>query len=261
VITAGSLTRSLATVTRALGLSFAAALLSGLNASAQTASRPPFSADRPWLGDRAAVMGQGLWQAELGATIRAEESDEFLLGSALLRTGFAGVEARFVIPSGFIRHEGSFLQLGDLGVGVKVPLELGGAWWSWAAQGTLTLPTGSDEASFGEAGGNATFIGQLEMAGDVSLLLNAGYGFLLDDVAGGTGSLVVTPAFPLPGSSDLRAYLGLATYVRSGGDDLVVEWGLTRMEGTDRQWDLNAGYDPGSHVWFLGVGVTERKGW
>ncbi|HSW30665.1 MAG TPA: transporter [Longimicrobiales bacterium] len=260
-MTARSLIRGLAGPARALGLSFAAALLFGQHASAQTESRPPFSADRPGLGDRAAVMREGLWQAELGATIRAEESDEFLLGSALLRTGFAGVEARFVIPSGLIRHEGSFLQLGDLGVGVKVPLELGGAWWSWAAQGTLTLPTGSDEVSTGEAGGDAAFIAQVELAGDVSLAMNAGYGFLFDDVVGGTGSLVVTPAFPFPGSSDLRAYLGLATYVRSGDDDLVVEWGLTRMEGADRQWDLNAGYDPGSHVWFLGVGVAERRVW
>jgi hypothetical protein len=240
---------------------FVAALLCPLAVSAQSDERPPFSADRPGFGARAAVIGEGVWQGELGATIRAETNDEFLVGSALLRTGLAGVELRLSVPSGLVRHEGGFLQFGDLGLGMKVPLELGGAWWSWAAQGMLTLPTGSDEASSGEAGGNATFIGQVELAGDMTLLLNAGYGFLFDDVAGGAASLVVTPSFPLPGSSRLRGYLGLGTWVRSGDDDFFVEWGLTRMDGPARQVDLNAGYDPGSHVWFLGVGVADRRFW
>lgn len=257
-MTTASLTRGLAALAVVAASS---ALALSLPASAQTSPRPPFSSDRPGLGDGAAVMGQGLWQAELGATIRAETNDEFLVGSALLRTGLAGVELRLAIPPGLIRHEGSFLQLGDLGLGVKVPLDLGGAWWKWAAVGTLTLPTGSDRVSSGETGFGGTFIGEMELAGDASLLMNAGYGFLFDDVTGGTLSFLATPAFPLPGSSDLRAYLGLATYVRPGDDDLVVEWGLTRMEGPDRQWDLNAGYDPGSHVWFLGIGVADRRAW
>jgi hypothetical protein len=253
-MTVGSLTRRLAAVLTAVALP--------LSASAQAAApRSPLSADRPWLGDRTAILDQGVWQAELGATIRGEGNDEFLLGSALLRTGFAGVEARLVVPSGFVRHEGRFLQLGDLGVGVKVPLELGGAWWSWAATGALTIPTGAEMVTTGKAAGDAAFIGQVELAGDVSLAMNGGYGFLFDDVTGGTMSLVASPMFPFPGSSDLRAYVGLATYVRSGDDDLFVEWGLTRMEGADRQWDLNAGYDPGSHVWFLGIGLAQRGGW
>lgn len=253
---ASSLPRGLIAVVAA-----SSALALSLPASAQVPPRASFSADRPWLGDRAAVMGEGLWQAELGATIRAEEYDEFLVGSALLRAGLAGVELRLSVPPGLVRHEGGFLQLGDLGLGVKVPLDLGGAWWKWAAVGTLTLPTGADDVSTGEAGGDGTLVGEVELSGDVTLALNAGYGFLFDDVTGGTVSFLATPAFPLPGSADLRAYLGLATRVRSGDDDVVVEWGLTRMEGASRQWDLNAGYDPGSHVWFLGIGIADRRSW
>ena len=255
-MTAASFTRGLAVLSTA-----AAALAIAFPASAQTSPPGVFSADRPWIGQRASVLGEGLWQAELGGTIRAETHDEFLVGSALLRAGLGGVEVRVTLPSGFVRHAGSFLQLGDLGVGTKVPLELGGAWWRWAAQGTLTLPTGSDRVSSGETGGDATLIGELEMAGGVSLALNAGYGFLFDDVTGGSLSFLATPAFPFPGSSDLCAYLGIATWVRSGDDDLFLEWGLTRMDGPDRQWDLNAGYDPGSHVWYLGIGVADRRLW
>lgn len=251
---AGPLARTLAAVLTALALP--------LQAVAQTPpARPPFSSDRPWLGDRAAIMAPGLWQAEVGSTIRAVGNDEFLVGSALLRASLAGVEARVTLPSAYVRHEGGFVQLGDLGVGVKVPVDLGGAWWSWAALGTLTLPTGSESVSASSAGADATLVGQVELQRDVLLALNAGYGFLLDDVTGGTVSLVATPAFPFPGNRELRAYAGVATYVRSGDDDFFVEWGLTRMAGADRQWDLNAGYDPGSHVWFLGVGVADRRGW
>jgi len=215
----------------------------------------------PTLSDRAAILSPGLWQAELGSTIRAEVHDEFLVGSALLRASLAGVEMRFTLPAAYVRHSDSFLQLGDIGMGLKVPLDLGGAWWKWAALGTLNLPTGSEEVNAPSAGGDATFIGEVELAGDVTLALNAGYGFLFDDVGGGTVSFAATPAFPLPGSSGLRAYVGLSSYVRSGDDDFFVDWGLTRMDGTDRQWDLNAGYDPGSHVWFLGIGLANRRSW
>jgi hypothetical protein len=240
------------------------ALLAAPAASkAQVPQRPPFSSDRPGFADQAAIMTPGLWQAELGGTFRGEGSDEFLLGSALLRTSLAGVEARFTFPTAFVRHEGGFLQLGDIGVGVKVPLDLslGGAWWKWAALGTMNLPTGSEAVNAPSAGAAAKLVGQVELEGDATVTLNAGYGFLFDHVGSGTVSFVATPEFPFPGRPGMRAYAGLASYVRSGDDDYFVEWGLTRMAGTDRQWDLNAGYDPGSHTWFLGIGVAERRSW
>lgn len=227
----------------------------------QVPSRPAFSSDRPWLSERAAIMSPGLWQAELGSTIRAEVHDEFLVGSALLRASLAGVEMRVTLPAVYVRHESGFLQLGDVGMGVKVPLDLGGAWWKWAALGTLIVPTGSESVNVPGAVGDATLIGEVELAGDVTLAMNAGYVFPFEDVAGGSVSFAATPAFPLPGSSGLRAYVGLFSYVRSGDDDFFVDWGLTRMAGSDRQWDLNAGYDPGSHVWFLGIGLAQRRSW
>lgn len=238
------------------------ATLSSLAAPAAVTAqvtRPPLSADRPGLGDRAGVVAESVWQVELGGTIEAAVNDEFLVGSALLRTGFAGVELRVHVPSMYVRNQDQLLQLGDLGIGVKIPVELGGAWWSWAAMGTLTMPTGSQYVTANEAGAAATFIGEVELAGDAALALNTGYGFLFDDVGGGAVSLVVTPRFPFPGQEGLRMYAGYAARVRSGEDDHVVEWGLTRLEGPDRQWDLNAGYDPGSHNWFLGIGVAIRR--
>ncbi|MDP2959698.1 MAG: transporter [Longimicrobiales bacterium] len=222
-------------------------------------ARPPLSADRPGLGDKASVLAAGVWQAEVGSTIQAEINDEFLVGSSLVRTGFAGVEMRLFLPSVLVRNQDQLLQLGDLGLGVKVPLDLGGSWWSWAATGTLTLPTGSEHVTADDPGADAAFIGQVELAGDVTVAMNAGYGFLFGDFGGGAASLVVTPTFPFPGGGGLRAYAGYAARIRSGDDDQVIEWGLTRMEGADRQWDLNAGYDPGSHAWFLGIGVAQRR--
>lgn len=232
-------------------------------AAAQTPGRtapPRLPADRPGLGDRAVALGTGVWMAELGATIQAVVNDEYLVGETLVRTGLAGVEARLTVPSLHVRHGGDFLQLGDLGLGVKVPLDLGGAWWQWAALGTLTLPTGSGAEGVSERDPavSGTFIGQVELAGDADLTLNTGWRFVFGDFGGGTWSLIATPTFPFPGHEDLRLYVGYAQFLRSGDDDHIVEWGLARMDGPDRQWDLNAGYDPGSHNWFLGVGVAAR---
>jgi len=231
-------------------------------AAAQTQERaapPRLPADRPGLGDGAVALGTGVWMAELGGTIQAVVNDEYLFSDALVRTGFAGVEMRLTVPSVHMRHGDEFLQLGDLGLGVKVPLDLGGAWWQWAALGTLTLPTGSEFVSAGDPALNATFIGQVELAADADLVLNTGWGFVFGDFGGGSWSLIATPTFPFPGREGVRFYVGYAGFIRSGHDDHIVEWGLTRMDGSDRQWDLNAGYDPGSHDWFLGVGVAARS--
>ncbi len=238
---------------------FCSALVPGAAAAQDREPPRPLSADRPGMGDKAGVLAPGVWQVEVGGTIEAQVNDEFLVGSALVRTGFAGVEMRLFLPSMLVRNQDQWLQLGDLGLGVKVPLDLGGAWWSWAAMGTLTLPTGSERVTADDAGGDAAFIGEVELTGDVTMAMNVGYGFLFGDLGGGAASLVVTPTFPFPGSGGLRAYAGYATRIRSGDDDQVIEWGLTRLGGPDRQWDLNAGYDPGSHNWFLGIGVAQRR--
>lgn len=243
-------------------LSLGTCVAFGAPAAAQAPPpRPPFTADRPGLGDGAGIVGRGLWQVEAGATIHAETYDEYLVGNALLRLGLAGLEVRVSVPPLLIRNQDTFLQVGDLAVGVKVPLELGGRWWRWAATGTLALPTGSELVKADGAGGAAGFIGEVELAGDVALAFNAGYGFLFDEPGGGTGSLVATPTFPVPGRPDLQAYVGYGLFLRPGDDEHFVEWGITRQVGPDRQWDLNAGYDPGSHTWFLGAGLAHRGGW
>lgn len=216
------------------------------------------SSDRPGLGDGAHVVGQGVWQAEVGGTIEAATSDEYLVGSPLVRYGLASLEVRLFVPTLFALRGNDALQLGDLGVGVKVPLDLTGGGWRWAATGSLTLPTGSDAVSVRDPALAGALIGERALTDDVGFAFNVGYGFTTDDVDGGTLSLLATPTFPVPGKDDLSFYFGYAGFYRQGDDAHVLEWGLARLDGPDRQWDVNAGYDPGEHTWFLGVGLARR---
>lgn len=235
------------------------ALALPVDARAQGREPATLVSDRPGLGSAAHVLGPGVWQAELGGTIDAQVNDEFLVGSALLRMGFDALELRLVVPSVLVQHQSDFLRLGDLAVGAKVALPLAGDGWRWAALGTLSLPTGSRGASAEDPGVGATFIGETSLSRGVGFAFNAGYGFLTGDVTGGTLSFLATPSFPVPGREGLSMYLGYAGHLRPGDDAHVLEWGLARLDGPDRQWDVNAGYDPGGHTWFLGVGVSQRR--
>lgn len=228
-------------------------------ARAQTRTEPTtLASDRPGLGDAAHVMAPGAWQVELGGTIWAEETDEFLVGSSLVRFGFAPLEVRLFVPNFVALHQGEFLRLGDLGVGVKVPLGSETSAWRWAATGLITLPTGAESLTAHDPGGGASIIGQTGLGASATLAVNAGYGFVFNDLGGGTLSLLVTPTFDVPGQQGLSAFVGWAGYLREGDDAHYIEGGLAKLDGADRQWDVNAGYDPGAHVWFLGVGVAQR---
>lgn len=216
-------------------------------------------ADRPGLGDGAHVIGEGVVQAELGMQIEAVVNDEYLAGTSVLRMGLSALELRFTIPSLLLLNQGRFLQLGDLGVGAKVPL--GAAWggWDWAAIGGLTFATGSERVTAGETTASGMLIAERAVTKGMGLALNAGYAFPFDGVGDGTLALIATPVFAVPGREGMAFYLGYGGFFTKGDDTHFIEWGLTRLDGPDRQWDLNAGYDPGGHNWFLGVGVTQRR--
>lgn len=232
-----------------------------LPAPGTSQTRPPsdvISSDRPGLGDGAHVLAPGVWQAELGATIHSQGADDFLVGNSLLRVGFSGAELRVFLPDAVLLHAGESLRLGDMGVGLKFPLDFGGP-WRWAGTGVLTLPTGARSLSADDPGAGASLIAERSLSSTVGLALNAGYGFLFDSPGDGTLSLLATPSFAVPHHEGLSLYAGYALYVRPGDDAHYLEAGLAKLDGPDRQWDVNAGYDPGGHVWFLGVGVAMRK--
>ena len=219
---------------------------------------PTLSSDRPGLRDGPHVLAPGVWQAELGATIQAQFNDDFLVGNTLLRFGFTALELRVYVPDVVALHAGEFIRLGDLGVGAKFPLDFGGG-WRWAGTGVVTLPTGAHSLTADDPGGGGSLIAERSLSSTVSLAFNTGYGFLFNDVGGGTLSLLATPTFALPGYEGMSVYAGYAGYIRKGDDVHYLEGGLAKLAGPDRQWDVNAGYDPGAHVWFLGVGMALRR--
>lgn len=220
--------------------------------------RASLSSDRPGLGDGAHVMGSGVWQTELGGTIEANTNDEFLLGSALVRFGLSNLELRLFVPGVFIREgDDHFLQLGDLALGAKFPVALGGG-FDWAVTSAITLPTGSDDVSARDPGLSGALVAERALSDQVSLAFNAGYSFLVEDALDGTLSFLVTPSFAVPGQEGLNAYLGYAAFMRPGDDAHIFEWGLAKSMSPDKQWDLNAGYDPDPGAWFLGAGMSIR---
>lgn len=228
---------------------------------AQAQAGPPpdvLASDRPGLGDGAHVLAPGVWQGEFGATIQAAFADDYLVGSSLLRVGFSAWELRVYVPDVVGLHADEFLRLGDLGVGAKFPLDFGGG-WRWAGTGLLTLPTGAHSLTADDPGGAGSLIAERSLSSTVGIALNAGYGFLFNDLGGGTLSFLATPTFALPDTDGLSVYVGYAGYVREGDDAHWLEGGVTKRDGPDRQWDVNAGYDPGGHVWFLGVGLAVRR--
>jgi len=152
---------------------------------------------------------------------------------------------------------GEFLRFGDVGVGAKFPLDFGGG-WQWAGSGLMTLPIGARSLSAADPTAAGSIIAERSLSSTVSLALNAGYGFLFEDFGGGTLSFLATPTFALPETDGLSLYAGYAGYIRQGDDSHWLEAGVTKLDGPDRQWDVNAGYDPGGHVWFLGVGLAVR---
>ena len=216
------------------------------------------SSDRPGLGDAAHVLAPGVWQVELGGTIHSQGADDFLVGNSLLRVGLAKAELRLFLPDIVTLRRDEFLRLGDVGVGAKFPLDLGGG-WRWAGTGTLTVPTGAKSLSAKHPGAGASLIAERGLSSTVGLALNAGYGFLFDGPGDGTLSFLVTPSFGVPDHEGLSLFAGYALYVRPGDDAHYLEAGLAKLDGPDRQWDVNAGYDPAGHVWFLGVGVAGRR--
>lgn len=225
---------------------------------AQDREPPALASDRPGLGDAAHVLAPGTWQVEAGLTIDAQVNDEFLVGGALVRMGFSSFEMRLFVPTLYVKEGSDFLQLGDLGVGVKVPLDLGGG-WRWAATGTFTLPTGADGVSAEDPSLGGALVAETAVTDALGFAVNVGYGATFQDFGSGTLSLIATPTFAVPGREGLSAYLGYAGFLHEGEDDHFLEWGLARLDGTEKQWDLNAGYNLGRDTWFLGVGVAVRR--
>lgn len=218
------------------------------------------SSDRPGLGDGSHVVASGVWQVEGGVQLSGNDGvDVVSIGQGLIRWGLGALELRF-FPNSFVVLRGSGDDrsgIQDFGVGVKVPLR-GEGDWRWSLGATTTLPTGSDDFSAEDPTGAVTLIGETSLSDGVGVALNAGYAAFFDDVGDGTFSLLVTPSFSVPDVPGLSLYAGWAGYFGPDDDVHIVEGGLAKAVGEDGQWDINAGYDPDSGVWFLGFGASRR---
>ena len=233
-------------------------LLALLPTLAAAQARPPadqIASDRPGLGDGSHVLAPGVWQLELGGTIEKAGFDEFATGTALIRWGLAPLELRFFVPTLAVARGEEETELGDLGVGAKLPLASSDG-WTWSLGGAVTFPTGSESYTADDATGSAALLADGSLSPEVALGVNLGYGFGFDDAGSGTLSVIVTPSFAV--TQSVNGYAGYAGFLSEGADRHFLEAGLTTLADDDTQWDLNGGFDLESDAWFIGIGLAHR---
>ena len=211
--------------------------------------------DRPGLGDGTWVLGSGVWQAEVGGALQSSGEDQFLTGSGLLRLGLQGLELRASLPGVGVARGEEDLVVGDVAVGVKLPLaEQDG--WTTALLGGVSLPLDRGEGVPDDPVGSAALLAETALSDEAALGVNLGYAFPFDDVGQGTFAVIATPLVAL--GDDVNAYAGWAGFFQSGDDTHIVEGGVAWLARPDLQWDVNAGFDPDTEAWFLGAGFATR---
>lgn len=216
---------------------------------------PGIFSDRPGIGDGAWVVAPGVWQAEVGLTLQDVGPDRIGAGSALVRFGLPPLEIRFYLPSPLFSVEPDGTEVGDLGLGVKVPVVLGES-WRWSVVGGATLPTGTDGGTADQATGFATVVGETSLTEAVGFALNAGVSSPFETGELATLSLIPTLSTGLTGT--VSGYAGYAGFFQDSGDQHWLEAGIAGTAGPDLQWDLNSAYDVENETWFLGVGLAKR---
>ena len=219
---------------------------------------PALASDRPGLGDGAWVLAPGSLQLEVGGRLREFGGTRGGEGTALVRRGLAAVELRLYLPSPLTLEgddDGSDVQWGDLGLGVKLPAG-SAAGWDWSIVAAGTVPTGSASVTADALTGFATLVGETRLSDTVAFALNAGAA--ASAASSDSSSLSLIPTFTWSVSDAVAFYGGYAGFYGPGDDEHWVEAGFATAVSRNLQWDFNSAYDTGSGDWFVGIGFSRR---
>ncbi|MEM1145098.1 MAG: transporter [Pseudomonadota bacterium] len=209
--------------------------------------------DRPGLGDGAWVIGPGLQQFEMGATLSDSGPDRFGVGSGVLRAGLADFELRLALPSVQFDSDSGESEYGDLGVGFKAPISDGS--WRVSAIGGVTLPTGSDGATADEVTGALAILGETALTDRTGLTINVGAAMGEDSDT----TLILIPTLSRQLTPKVSGYAGFGGFFADEQDQHWIEGGFAINAGADLQWDLNSAYDLENDQWFVGIGFSWRR--
>ncbi len=241
-----------------LAVTLLAGLTSGHAASGLAETRQPaasITSDRPGLGDGAGVVGPGVWQAEMGLTFRDTGPQRLGEGTALVRGGFSAAELRLYLPTPSYSNDTDSAELGDIGVGFKLPISESEA-WRWSLVGGAFFPTGTDGATADETSGFATLAGETSLSDNLFLALNGGVSQSFETSDGTTWSFL--PTFSTGITDTVSAYAGYAGYYSDDGDEHWGEAGIFVSLSPDVEWGINSAYDVENDAWFIGVGFSKR---
>lgn len=222
------------------------------------------AADRPGFGDGAATAGPGIGQAELGYAFNGNGGNSHELGQLLLRYGITNaLELRGAVNS-YVIHE-SPVDNGYTGTGVGAKLRLLQTPTSaLSAVATLELPTETGAFNLRDDRARQTLKLAFDGALGTGLMLSVNGGASFYYAAGPQDDRAVewlfVPTLSFGVTETTGAYVGYAGFYPDGPATNWVEGGLTFLQSTSTQFDVNAGLrgDDRSDAFFLGLGVAHR---
>lgn len=218
------------------------------------------ASDRPGIGSGAAVVGQGILQAEFGgAWFGGPGSDALGLGQLFVRYGMGAFELEFLGNSWIQVQDGGPEGFQDLGVGAKLRVARGiGGRADLSLQGTVSAPTGSDGIGSDEWVPTLVALSDVSLGDASAVSVNVGWQLPAGTLDDALLFASVTPSLAL--TDRVGAFAGWAGSFWDGGDESWIEGGLTLLAGPDLQLDVNGATSPDTDRWFVGVGAAVRTG-
>ena len=229
----------------------------------------PLVADRPDFTESAVTVTRGRTQIELGYTFtEIDEFEERSIGELLVRIGWTEIlELRLGLGS-WLQVDGPGVDLSgneDLSIGCKIrlsdPLPTGAGRPQVALLLATTLPTGSDALTNDDPQPSLTLALAWQLTDKTSLGSNVGYA-RLGESGDRFGELSASLSLGRTLSDRMGGYIEAYALNRQegGGDDQVLNAGVTWAMSEDSQLDLRAGtgLDSDGADFFVGAGAAFR---
>lgn len=226
------------------------------------AAQDTIATDRPDFTESTSTVPHRSLQAEFGYS-RATVGDDFVetAGEGLLRFGLRSrLELRMGLPSR-VNVDGLDAGLADMSVGVKWNAGQFGEGGLFTLVGTVTLPTGADDFSAGQAEPTFAAVASLPVTDRIGLAAQTGLHFFKSEDAWDS-SIMATAVLGLSVVEKVGAFAGIRMDTLAGADaQLQSQVGLTYLFSPLFQIDVHGGVGLSDTApdHFFGFGLAYRR--
>lgn len=234
--------------------------------SAPLAAQDSYAPDRPGIANGSFITPNGMLGLEAGMQFSSTPFvDQIDIGQVLLRYGAGDrLELRAALNSFSFREievEGGDISdsgIQDFAIGLKYNVLQGSDNSpNLSLLGNLSLPTGSDAFSSGDAVPTFGLLMDHSISPSFSISSNLAYSFETDSNTD-VWLFTVTPGFVISEENNLSGYFGYAgNYYGSGFEDHILEGGLVYGLEDGSQLDFNFGFDAEDEYFFVGAGFAQ----